>query len=302
MLGIAIVLVTVTLSMMITRVAVLILTATGMQRGIAKFQARSALTGAGFTTNESENIVNHPVRRKVVAQLMLIGNAGFVVAAAGLIRGFTVTGGGFLGAGGKLLLLAAGLYVLVWGSGRPWIDRRLTGVVARIAARVTELEVRDYAGMLRLHGDYAVAEINVNDGDWLVGRTLSETQIGREGVLVLGLARRDGGYLGAPTGSTLLSAGDILNVYGRVPALQELDERRRGSQGDRAHEEAVAAQAQIIEDEARGADDSAGSDGDGDDRDERAPHHAEEVDAEELLRQSGQHESADAPDDQRATG
>lgn len=59
----------VAVSLLATRVATVILVATGMSRAVARFQARSALTGAGFTTSESEAMVNHPVRRRVVMAL-----------------------------------------------------------------------------------------------------------------------------------------------------------------------------------------------------------------------------------------
>jgi len=39
--------------------------ATGMQRIKARFQALSSITGTGFTTRESESIVNHPKRRQI---------------------------------------------------------------------------------------------------------------------------------------------------------------------------------------------------------------------------------------------
>ncbi|MFW5811085.1 MAG: hypothetical protein ACOCWY_05750 [Thermodesulfobacteriota bacterium] len=51
----------------------------------ARFQARSAFTGVGFTTSESEKMVNHPVRRRILLLLMLGGNAGIVTAMGSLI-------------------------------------------------------------------------------------------------------------------------------------------------------------------------------------------------------------------------
>ena len=79
------------LSLIITRVATIALTLTGLTRESARFQARSALTGAGFTTSESEKVVNHPIRRRIVMWLMLIGNGGLVLVAALLIL---ILGGG----------------------------------------------------------------------------------------------------------------------------------------------------------------------------------------------------------------
>jgi Trk-type K+ transport system membrane component len=75
-------------SLLVTRVATVVLAASGMSGESARFQARSAFTGAGFTTTESEAVVAHPLRRRVVMLLMLVGNVGFVAAASSLILGF----------------------------------------------------------------------------------------------------------------------------------------------------------------------------------------------------------------------
>ncbi len=91
----------VAVSLIITRVATVILVASGLSRQAARFQARSAFTGAGFTTTESESVVNHPLRRKVVMTLMLLGNAGIVASASTLIIGFR--GGSAANAGWRIL-------------------------------------------------------------------------------------------------------------------------------------------------------------------------------------------------------
>lgn len=58
------------LSVLLTRIATVIRVHTGLSREMARFQARSAFSGADFTTSESEKIVNHPLRRKVVSMLI----------------------------------------------------------------------------------------------------------------------------------------------------------------------------------------------------------------------------------------
>src|SRR4030042_5648925 len=52
------------------------LEATGMERAKARFQALSALSGTGFTTRESESIVDHPKRRRIVSWLIFLGSVG----------------------------------------------------------------------------------------------------------------------------------------------------------------------------------------------------------------------------------
>ena len=54
------------LSVLITRVVSIILVYAGLSGEAALFQARSAFSGAGLTTSESEWVVNHPGRRKVL--------------------------------------------------------------------------------------------------------------------------------------------------------------------------------------------------------------------------------------------
>lgn len=46
------------------------------------------ITGSGFTTTESQLIVNHPQIRKTVIILMVIGNLGVAMAVATLIVAF----------------------------------------------------------------------------------------------------------------------------------------------------------------------------------------------------------------------
>lgn len=81
MVALATVLVVLLVSLLITRVATVALTLTGLSREVARFQARSALSGTGFTTSEAEAVVNDPVRRRIVMALMLVGSAGIVTAA-----------------------------------------------------------------------------------------------------------------------------------------------------------------------------------------------------------------------------
>ena len=59
-----------------TKLATGALIATGVPPEAAAFQARSAFSGAGFTTTEAENVVNQPVRRRIIGTTMLVGSLG----------------------------------------------------------------------------------------------------------------------------------------------------------------------------------------------------------------------------------
>lgn len=231
-------------SLLINRAATVALMSTGLSRDMARFQARSALTGVGYTTTESESIVNHPVRRRVVMLLMLVGNAGLVTILATLVVSM---------AGAprpahqamRLGLIVAGLAVIFFLSQSPGIDRWLTRQMARFVSRFTEIEARDYVGLLQLSGDYAVTELPVRPGSWVSGRPLEELRLAQEGVLVLGIQRPDGTYVGAPRGETVPRSGDELVLYGRADVLADLEDRREDASGQEAHRRAVAAQEEL---------------------------------------------------------
>lgn len=61
--GIVVLLVVVTISIIVTRVATVALSMTGVSRDLARFRARSAFSRVGFTTGEAEKMTNHPARR-----------------------------------------------------------------------------------------------------------------------------------------------------------------------------------------------------------------------------------------------
>ena len=237
MIAIAGLLLIVALSLLVTRVATVILVATGMSTQSARFQARSALSGSGFTTSESESVVQHPVRRKVIANLMLIGSAGVIAASGSLIIGFRR---GALGVGGlRMFQLVAGLMAIVWISRSKKVDRLLTDWIGRFLRRYTDVHVRDTASLVALSGDYEVVELGVTEGDWMVDRSLTDAALRAEGVVVLGIKRPDGHYVGVPHGDSILRPGDVLIAYGQADRLDELDDRPTGPDGDLAHEAAV---------------------------------------------------------------
>jgi len=237
-------LIVITLSILITRIATVALTHTGLSREAARFQARSAFTGVGFTTSEAESIVNHPVRRRIVLLLMLLGSAGLVTAMASLILSFTAveSSGSFAV---RILLLVAGLGVLWIVASSRWVDTYASKLISWALDRYTSLGVKDYASLLNLTGDYEITEVKVDPDDWMANRTVGELRFRDEGILVLGIKRADGTYRGAPKGPTKIFPDDTLVLYGRARLLGTLGQRERGERGDREHERAVAEQKEV---------------------------------------------------------
>jgi len=250
MVAVTTVLVALTLSMLVTRVASTALTITGIPRHVARFQARSAFTGVGFTTGEAEQVVHHPVRRRIVMTLMLLGNIGVITIASSLILSFTRSPS-TRQASLRFVLLVTGMVVLLWLANSRRFDRYLSGVIARVLAKWTDLSVRDYAELLQISGNYGISELQVQKGDWLAGATLAELGLRDEGAAVLGIYRPGRSYIGVPKGETRINAGDLVIVYGLAEVLAELDRRPAGAAGDRQHEESVARHSALLQEQRR---------------------------------------------------
>jgi uncharacterized protein with PhoU and TrkA domain len=93
-----------------------------------------------------------------------------------------------------------------------------------------------------------VIELEVEPQDWLAHKTLRQLELSDEGVLVLGVQRQEGEYIGTPTGQTVVKPGDTLILYGRSPVLADIDQRDDTGESEEAHSRVVAEQ-QRLEDE-----------------------------------------------------
>ena len=77
-----------TIFLIVVNICSILLRLTGMPIKKARFQVVSLLTSTGFTTRESEMIVQHPVRRKIASWLMVVSyvsTATFISANAASI-------------------------------------------------------------------------------------------------------------------------------------------------------------------------------------------------------------------------
>ena len=231
----------ITISLIIVRIGAIALEMTGLSRDVASFQAQSAFSGTGFTTSESEYVVSHPARRKIIRILIFLGSAGITSVIATLV--LTFLGRGREEATGYLLVLAISLMALYVVFTSKTVDRWMRRWIKRFLSRAfPELRVYDYTQLLGVTHGYSISQIKVRKNSWLANKSLRELELDKEGILVLGIYRpTDEGevYIGAPRGDTIILPGDVLICYGPESALLELSKRVRGKRGDRAHEEAV---------------------------------------------------------------
>jgi Trk K+ transport system NAD-binding subunit len=226
------------ISLIIVRIATVLLTLTGISREAAKFQARSAFTGTGFTTSEAEYVVSNPFRRRIIMALMLLRNAGFVTVISTMTLSFVNTQTprdvliriGLLAGGALLLLLISRLRVF---------DRVLSFIVERALKKITSIRVGDYASLLNLESNYEISQFIIHPDSWMNDKNLTEMKLSDEGVLVLGIRRSNGSFIGTPRGETYIHQGDKVIMYGQEDVLKSVGDRRAGLEGDIEHEEGV---------------------------------------------------------------
>ncbi len=226
------------ISLLVVRIAGVALTETGMPREAARFEARSAWSGTGFTTTQSEQIVRNPVRRKIVSFLIVVRNAGVVGAASTLFLSITnIQEGGE--AMFDVLLLLGGLLALWYVSGSRIADRYMTAGIRYLLTRLDALDSHGGMALLTLGGDYIVQEVHVFAGSWMQNKSIEEMALDDEGVLVLGIDRKNEDFIGAPSAKTRIQAGDNLILYASGHRLKNLGERKDTPSGTRERHSAV---------------------------------------------------------------
>ncbi|MBN2351671.1 MAG: TrkA C-terminal domain-containing protein [Spirochaetales bacterium] len=229
------------ISVIIVRVASIMLKLTGLSADVAKFQARSAFTGTGFTTREAEGIINHPVRRRIIQTLMLIGNIGVVSFISSVIISvltLQISESGWM----VLIVIGVGLLLLLLFTRSRLIEILFTAVVTRLLRRWTHLYTNDYDSLLNLQAEFEVTKFKLPGKSWFTDRAIKELKLTDEGILILAVRRTDGYFIGTPQSTTVLYEGDEVIMYGRAPILRSIITRPAGEDGDRAHREAVEAQ------------------------------------------------------------
>ncbi|MDD5561676.1 MAG: hypothetical protein PHT50_06090 [Candidatus Omnitrophica bacterium] len=147
------------LSIIVVRIGAIALELTGLSSEIASFQAQSAFSGAGFTTVESEAIVTHPVRRRIIKILILWGSAGVTTAIATLVLAFVGLTGKSVLVRGEVLL--SGLLCIFILARSKYIYNVMKVVITKALEKWTTLRIYDYEQLFGLGEGYAIAKITV---------------------------------------------------------------------------------------------------------------------------------------------
>jgi len=236
------------LSIIVVRIGGIALELTGLSPDVASFQAQSAFSGVGFTTQESEVIVTHPVRRKIIRILILLGSAGITSSIATLVLTFVGQSPRTILIRGSILGIGSA-FIFLFARSR-YIYNFMKKIITKALEKWTTVKIYDYEQMLGLSRGYTISRITVRENSWLSDRKLKDLKLESEGILVLAIYRKVNGeekYIGAPTGDSVIKPGDILICYSREGVSRALSQRCKGCEGDKEHVENVEEERRLSE-------------------------------------------------------
>ncbi len=217
--GIILVIVVVFVIVMIGKVVTVALKLTGLDERTASFQTLSALTCTGFTTREAESVVTHPMRRRIIFFLMIIGNAGMVAVMAGTVFSFfTITSFWSIF---RFLILMVALYLIFKMATHTRLARFLSKKIEEKIREKFKLHERTIGQVLDLGKDFGIAEVTLHEGSICAGKTLASSDLSKKKILILAI-ERDKERILVPKGNHKLRAGDNLICYGSFTEMREI--------------------------------------------------------------------------------
>ncbi len=200
------------------KIGAIALRMTGLSAKKAEFQALSAFTTTGFTTQESELIVNHPQRRKIVMTLMVLGNAGLVTMIATFITSFLKSGAGELPV--SLILIIVGIFILYRIARNKKFVQKWEEKIAEKLLQSRTFKESNIEYLLDLPKRHAVVQIQIRQNSLLVGKRISELDLDKKDISVLGIEREEI-YTPKPNMNEFIKTNDKLLLYGDLKAIKD---------------------------------------------------------------------------------
>ena len=205
---------------------------TGLATSKIRFQVASMFTSTGFTTNESELIVNDERRRKIAVACIYTGHI-FSVVIMGLVINVFFSIGTFVGSGAStahtftewyfiVFYVSSALFLLMVFIKIPPINRRFQKLLETIAINSSKKSKNtNIITVLDLYGKHAITEVILNRiPDFAKEKSLFEMGLTKK-FLINVLSIRRGKRIIEVTKDTMFSKGDVLVIYGLINDIKE---------------------------------------------------------------------------------
>jgi hypothetical protein len=189
------------------------LIATGLPPEVAGFQARSAFSGAGFTTTEAESVVNHPTRRKIISTGMFVGSLGTPTLVVTVMVGLMAPGPGSTTE--RTLVTVSGIILILLVIGARPIRRALERIGRNYAnKRLIPALGTEPNELLVLGNDFFIGALRLEAEPGDTYRSLKGLRDAIPEARVLGVRTREG-FLGEPPMDFTLHEDDELIIFAK---------------------------------------------------------------------------------------
>ncbi|MGL4773873.1 MAG: TrkA C-terminal domain-containing protein [Clostridium sp.] len=190
---------------------------TGLPYDKARFQVISMLTSVGYTTKESEFIINHKRRRKIASWVMILGYVGNVTFVSFLVSFIysqkipqAVLG----------VLLIGFFIVIILKSRRAiiFIDKILSYIIKKKIFGGVYVKYKNL-----LEGkEYGIYTITLEKNDIITGITLLESRLMRDYEIQVLTVERHNNQINCPKPSFVFEEGDEVTIYGKLSNIYEV--------------------------------------------------------------------------------
>lgn len=197
---------------------------TGLPDDKARFQVLSILTGAGFTTRESESIISSRMRRRLAQGTMLFGYVFNVSIVSALVNVFfslksAQLDTAFFGIVLPLALAALVIHLIRTRAVRKRIDR----ILGRLAGKLMKQEKVNTILLMDYIGSDSIANVILKEvPESLKGKTLAESGLKTDHGILIMLIEKDGIRPETVTADTVFEPGDTLTVFGRYKEISRV--------------------------------------------------------------------------------
>lgn len=196
---------------------------TGLDIEKARFQVLTLLTSTGFTTRESELIVQHSTRRKIAKMVMIFGYVATATLVTVLFRTLTELSGALRIL--DLLYLLPGFMVfaavLMIMRSKYLINRLDHFIEFRVLASMQRNKRLPVEEVLKLNEEYGVAEVIIDEDSPLIGKALKDSGLKSNYIQVLNIEGATH-MIHFPTKDDVFELGDKVVVYGRMDKIKAI--------------------------------------------------------------------------------
>lgn len=210
-------------------IATILLSMTGLTKEVSRYQVISMLTNTGFTTDEAKLIIDHPVRRKISAFLILFGafSLAVIISAISAYLGDDLR----LKQMGVILAVTVVVFLVLRTSFvKKRLEKRMQGRMAE-KYEMDELPVKD---ALYLKESDFFTEIIFHEDSGFLDQTWEQAIEQGADIYPLTIKRGEE-ILRGQLDQQAIQLGDIWYVYGNKKSIyrqfkKELDEARHISE------------------------------------------------------------------------